>query len=197
MYQYIAEVLGLLETKNYTPLSAFQIISTVKKLKILDCHYIPHIKQVDCYLFLMNYEVDRTQTHNPYAIMGRPELSSDRDYFYYLWMPLVQDWGRVLMQPERFMDKVIQFFKKNYDLNFKNNKRFSSNFLVQTDDTFRAEYLVTTDFMTVMQDKQELVLEFVGKEMVMRSLKHASMETATYLIQTAQELAAIISVHPE
>lgn len=198
IYQYIAEELGLLETKDPPVLSDFNMVATIEKLKALDCHYIPQIEEADCYLFLMNYKIDRTRTSNPYDVYGtNPKLSDDRDYFYYLWMPLVQDWGSVLIQPERFSDKVIQFFKKDYDINFKSNKKFSAKYLVQSPDRFRVEYLVTEPFMKVLENQREIVLEFSGKGLLLRSLLPASIEIARNLINIAALLAPIISVIPE
>lgn len=89
-------------------------------------------------------------------------------YRYQVWAraDLNRDFGRVIIRRETFADKVIEIIHP-VELDFADDKAFSDKFYVVTNDKFKAQLAMDSNFRkAVMEMKDEEVIELEKNRMI-------------------------------
>jgi len=128
----------------------------------------------------------------------RSQFTAGRTHLDYLkcqswaFVDLKHDFGRVLIRRETFTDKVLQLVN-HIELKFKDDKVFSSNFYVVTNDAGKANAAITQGFRDVIKDNMysNFVIEIIGNILVIRNSQPVDTEQTVNLAEFACKIAAL------
>jgi hypothetical protein len=128
----------------------------------------------------------------------RYQFTSGRSRMDYLkcqawaFVNLKKDFGRILIRKETLTDKVLELVHHT-ELKFSDDKVFSSNFYVATNDTDKALATLTPDFRDVIKNNMyaNFVIEIVKDTLVIRNNQPIDPEQTIELVELASKLAAL------
>ena len=105
---------------------------------------------------------------------------------------LRQNFGRVIIRTETFLDKLKEFVLP-IELDFKDDKPFSNRFYVLTDDRHKAEKAMNQQFRDAVMEIEEkdFIIEIVEHTLIIGNRKPILPEHACYLADFVTKLAAI------
>jgi hypothetical protein len=99
---------------------------------------------------------------------------------YQTWgcINLKNDYGHILIKQETFLDKVHDLINP-IDINFEDDKVFSSKFLVVADDKLKAQLQLSPNFREYIKqiDLEEFLIEIIGNKLIIGDKKVATAAT--------------------
>jgi hypothetical protein len=113
---------------------------------------------------------------------------------YQVWafVTLNRDFGRVLIRPETFTDRVLEIFHPT-ELKFKEDKVFSENFYVLSNDQEKAEAAMKADFRDIIKDMmyKNFSIEIINQVLVVRDNQPINQDDIVGLAEFASKLSTI------
>ena len=163
-------------------LNKFELFNNEKEASIIGTLLINY-PSTDCYLNLVKIHYDFTA--------GR----SHQNYFKsqaWAFVKLKSDFGRILIRQETFADRVLEIVHHT-ELKFKDDKVFSDNFYVVTNDQEKAFLGMTTDFRNVIKSNMYpgFVVEVIKDTLVIRNSQPVVAADTVHLAEFASKISAL------
>jgi hypothetical protein len=105
---------------------------------------------------------------------------------------LSRDFGRVLIRPETFTDRVLEIFHPT-ELKFKEDKVFSENFYVLSNDQEKGKAAMKADFRDVIKDMmyKNFSMEIINQVLVIRDNQPINPDEIVGLAEFAGKLSTV------
>jgi len=124
----------------------------------------------------------------------RVRAATNSDYYrYQLWafVKLKNDFGRIVIRHESFTDKVLELINP-VELDFEDDKAFSSIFYVVTNDKEKAMLAMTWNFRNALMDMQDdWIIEIVNNNLLIYNNSCIDTRDALALTEFAGKIAAL------
>jgi hypothetical protein len=113
-------------------------------------------------------------------------------YQAWAFVTLNRDFGRALIRPETFSDRILEIFHPT-ELKFKEDEVFSACFYVTTNDPEKARAAMATDFRDIIKDMmyKNFSIEIINQVLVIRDNKPINQDDVVCLAEFARKLATI------
>lgn len=109
--------------------------------------------KAECYLFILQ----KTILHK--MPKGAPYSTTDK--YYYGLIKTKKHYPRILIRPETIEDKIAEFLNRR-EIDFSENRKFSSAFYVISDDEIKTKNIFTNLFLNSMLEFKTAHMEFYG-----------------------------------
>jgi len=163
-------------------LNKFELFNNEKEASVIGT-FLTNYPSTDCYLNLVKIHYDFTA--------GR----SRQNYFKcqaWAFVNLKNDFGRILIRQETFADRVLEIVHHT-ELKFKDDKVFSDNFYVVTNDQEKTLLAMTPDFRNVVKTNMYpgFVVEVIKDTLVIRNSQPIVPADTVHLAEFASKIAAL------
>jgi hypothetical protein len=115
-------------------------------------------------------------------------------YKYQLWasVTLRNDFGRVIIRRETFVDKILNLVHP-VELHFKDDSTFSNRFYVVANDQEKATQAMTSNFRAAIMNIQlnDFIIEIVNSTLIVGSNQLITPAQVVYLADFANKLSVI------
>ena len=140
----------------------------------------------NCYLAFIRIHI----CYNPIKSAGEPV-----DYYKYQVWGLIKakkDYGRIFIRRETFADKLVGLVHP-VELEFKDDKAFSKQYYVLTNDQDRAQMAMNWNFRNAIMNIQgrDIIIETANNLMVIGDNKYLDAGETIYLTETMVKLASV------
>ncbi|MDN5286507.1 MAG: hypothetical protein JWR38_2781 [Mucilaginibacter sp.] len=166
-------------------LKEFDVFSNYPKATIGGTLLINH-PESGCYLTYVKINTTIQTGRGPGAAISY--------YRYQLWASatLRNDFGRVIIRRESFVDKILNLVHPA-ELHFKDDATFSSRFYVVANDKEKATQAMTSNFRAAIRNIQldDFMIEIVNSTLIIGSNQLITPEQAVYLADFASKLSVI------
>jgi hypothetical protein len=122
---------------------------------------------------------------------GGQSIAYDK-YQVWAFVTLDRDFGRVLIRPETFTDRILEIFHPT-ELKFQEDKVFNENFYVLTNEPEKAKAAMTSDFRDIVKDMmyKNFSIETINQTLVIRDNQPIDPEETVNLAEFARKLSTI------
>ncbi|MDB5007892.1 MAG: hypothetical protein JWQ84_2163 [Mucilaginibacter sp.] len=169
-------------------LNKFELFNNNPETKLGGTLFINY-PQINCYL---NF-VKSSYSYSSGGRGGNGGQNFEYDkYQIWAFVTLNKDFGRVLIRPETFADRILEIFHPT-ELKFPEDKLFSGNFYVVANDPEKAEASITSDFRNVIIDMmyKDFVIEIINQTLVIRTNQPVNAEETVHLAEFASKISII------
>lgn len=100
---------------------------------------------------------------------------------------LKKDYGTVFISPESLIDKVSEFFDP-VEIDFKEDKKFSSLYYVLSEDEKKARAVMSADLLKAIRSFKNLNIEIRGNKMLVRVQQEITIDHANTICDFAMSV---------
>lgn len=90
---------------------------------------------------------------------------------------LKKDYGKVLIRPETFADKISELFAPT-EIDFEDHPVFSKNYYMLSNEPEKLKFIITNHFLDCIEKYRGLEIEIAGNILVVRLRKNVTAENA-------------------
>ena len=139
----------------------FQILTSKSNSKIINAWKVINNKS--------SFKLCLIQYDSEYTTAGPTGGNTHLDTSLYLFghLNLKHDFGKALIRPETFKDKIMEFIEPS-EIEFKNQSKFNNAYYVLSQDKQKLENGLSTEFFKFMEKVNGLQIEFNNYQCVFR-----------------------------
>lgn len=167
-------------------LSAFDIVNQYYGNRVLQTFEISNGQNV-VHISLVQYSVKY------YEHSYVPGSDKDTSSYFFVSYKLKNDFGRILIRPETFSDKLAELFNP-IELDFDENRKFSSAYYVVSTDNNLARKVLKRPLFDFVEDLDSLIFETNGLNCLFRfDLKPAGLTDVPLMVKTSFKLIELLN----
>lgn len=110
---------------------------------------------------------------------GRYSASGSHEFQIWGVLELPKKYGHTLIKRENLLDKIYELINP-IELDFEDDKHFSRNYYVVTNDRIKAELMLTTSFRKIIQEieDKDFIVEILDNWLIVGNKKTIDLNTA-------------------
>ena len=118
-------------------------------------------------------------------------IHHQKHLYYFTWFATRSDYGHVMIRPETIPDKIFDWLE-HVDIDFPENKTFSSKYLVQSGDEKKLRSAMGESQLKALAETSGLMMEFKNKSCLLRMPKASDVQETLELCKFSFALSEIL-----